>query len=187
MSKVIVQITDGLGSCGVYDVPGLVTAAEKAAEYGPPSVPEDFSNEVITAEIVAGQSNVTSTDDFAEIADDAFTSDEYFLSSGFTVTSGTASWSPEGVRVWIKAVARYRYHNITQKVKDDANLSDVVFVAQASLSSGRSASVQAAFDAINAHMTDLEAVIANVDAASTSTQLKSIFDALPEDPYPPTP
>ena len=160
MAKIIVKY-NAAGECAAFTIPSGRTAAQ-----------------------VAKQSQVTDVNDYEEVADNAFTADEFFFQGGFSVASGTASWAIAGGRTQLNEIIRQRYKNVIKNVVITSDYPELTIIAQASLSTGRIAEVQTVLDTINTNATTLSTALTNTASAADAAALKVIYDALPADPFP---
>lgn len=153
MTKLIIKIQSSPKDTQVYDLTeGGVTAAEIAESF-----------------------NITDTNLYDEVADDAFTYDECYFVKGFDVSGGTATFDLADAKEQAKVSALIALNKESENAR--GLISTAVLNSQAALDpNNRSAFAQTAIDAINAKVTDYLSRLSNIDGAADAAALKAVTD-----------
>ena len=155
MSKLIVKTKAYPKEVNVVDIPAGNTAERLAASYG-----------------------ITNANLYEEVADNAFTEEEFSFRDAFDVSNGVATFSLADAKSMATLLATTAYSISIDSVS--GSFSTATLLSQHTLPvSARDLDVQTIFDNINAEVTALTAAQQNITAAADITALKVITDSLP--------
>lgn len=140
-----------------------------------------------TAAALASSLGVTNPNLYEEVADDAFTDEEFFIRDGFDVSNGVATFSLADAKASAIFEASVAYSISMESAS--SGISPATMLAQFSLpAQDRNLDIQAVFDGVNAEVSALTAAQQSINNAVDITALKSVVDSLPaiitEEPRP---
>lgn len=132
-----------------------------------------------TAERLAASFGVTNANLYEEVADNAFTEEEFSFKNAFDVSNGIATFSLDDAKSMANSLAATAYSSSIDSVS--GNFSTATLLSQFTLPAvDRDLDVQTIFDNINAEVTALTAAQQSIAAAADITALKVVTDSLPD-------